>query len=74
MLREMEQMNGELGMEQLGMEQPGMEQQNSVSTKKKPWPENCPWPEPTAYGYDYDEGTVGGIYDDKTRLLPANIV
>lgn len=68
-----EQMNEQSGcaqgMEQLGMEQPGMEQQNSVSTKKKPWPENCPWPEPTAYGYDYDEGTVGGIYDDKTQGL-----
>lgn len=73
MLREMEQMNGEFGceqeMEQLGMEQQGIERQNSVSTKKKPWPENCPWPEPTAYGYDYDEGTVGGIYDDKTQGL-----
>ena len=68
MLREMEQMNEQRGCTQ-GMEQLGMEQQNSVSTKKKPWPENCPWPEPTAYGYDYDEGTVGGIYDDKTHEL-----
>ena len=34
----------------------GME--NSVSTKKKPWPKNCPWPEPLAYSYDYDEEMV----------------
>ena len=61
MLREMEQMNGQVN------EQQGMEQQSTA--KKKPWPENCPWPEPTAYGYDYDEGTVGGIYDDKTQGL-----
>ena len=44
MLREMEQMNGQVneqqGMEQLDMEQQGIEQQNSVSTKKKPLPEN----------------------------------
>ena len=63
-----EQMNGQVN-EQQGMEQLVMEQQNSVSTQKKPWPENCPWPEPTAYGYDYDEGTVGGIYDDETQEL-----
>ena len=67
------QMNGLLGcaqeMEQLGMEQQGMEQQNSVSTKKKPWPKNCPWPEPTAYSYDYDEDTACGIADDETQEL-----
>ena len=47
-----------------------MEQMNEQATaKKKPWPENCPWPEPTVCGYDYDEGTVGGIYDDETQEL-----
>ena len=45
------------------------EQQNSAPTKKKPWPKNCPWPEPTDCGDDYDEDTVGGIYDDKTQGL-----
>lgn len=49
-------MLNEMEMKQRGCTQE-MEQ-NSVSTKKKPWPVNCPWPEPLAYSYDYDEEMV----------------
>ena len=45
------------------------EQQNSAPTKKKPWPKNCPWPEPTAYSFDYDEDTAWSERDDETRKL-----
>lgn len=50
-------------------EMENMEQQNSVSTKHKPWPKNCPWPEPLAYSYDYDEEMVWSGYDDETQEL-----
>lgn len=50
-------------------QQRDVEQQNSVSTKKKPWPVNCSWPEPLAYSYDYDEEMVLSGYDDETQEL-----
>lgn len=39
------------------------------ATKKKPWLENCPWPEPTDYSFDYDEDTVPNAYDEETEKL-----
>lgn len=43
--------------------------ENSLPAKKKAWPKNCPWPEPLAYSYDYDEEMVWSGYDDETAEL-----
>ena len=29
--------------------------QSKTKSYKKPWPENCAWPEPKFYGVKYDE-------------------
>lgn len=65
MSRELSQQQG---VEQRGYAQ-GLEQLNRVTTKKKLWPENCPWPEPLAYSYDYDEEIVWSGDDETQELL-----
>lgn len=67
MSREKE-MSRQQGVEQRGCTQ-GMEQRGCTQVKKKPWPENCPWPEPLAYSYDYDEEIVWSGDDETQELL-----
>lgn len=43
------------------------EMQQKAATK--PWPINCPWPEPTDYGMDYDEGLIPSTYDHEIAYL-----
>ena len=67
MSREKE-MSQQQGVEQRGCTQ-GLEQCGCTQVKKKPWPENCPWPEPLAYSYDYDEEIVWSGDDETQELL-----
>lgn len=48
------EMSQQQGVEQRGCTR-GLEQCGCTQVKKKLWPENCPWPKPLAYSYDYDE-------------------
>lgn len=43
------------------------EMQQKAATK--PWPINCPWPEPTDYGMDYDEDSIPGTNDHEIAYL-----
>ena len=41
--------------------------QSKTKSYKKPWPENCAWPEPKFYGVKYDENL-----DWRGHCSPAN--
>ena len=38
-------------------------------TNRKPWPKDCPWPEPTAYSFDYDEEFLPLELDEETEEM-----
>ena len=43
------------------------EMQQKAATK--PWPINCPWPEPTDYGMGYDEDSIPSTNDHEIAYL-----
>ena len=43
--------------------------QSKTKSYKKPWPENCAWPEPKFYGVKYDENLDWRGTDQMKNLL-----
>lgn len=48
--------------------------QSKTKSYKKPWPENCAWPEPKFYGVKYDENLDGPAdnYLDQNIFLDSS--
>ena len=40
-----------------------------MDTDRKPWPKDCPWPEPTEFSFDYDEDFLPMDPDEETQDL-----
>ncbi len=41
----------------------------SARKNRKPWPENCLWPEPTEWSFEYDEDSLPGELDQDAQDL-----
>ena len=40
-----------------------------MDTDRKPWPKDCPWPEPTEFSFYYDEDFLPMDPDEETQEL-----